>query len=150
MTQDVNCTYIRRSEYVLNFFWRSLVRSIYVLCSGGKLIVEDCKIFSYSYSFYLKFWRCASNVIILPSYDVKHTNLCILWLPFASSRPFLFVYNRSMFNLTKAPIIIFACIRWVVSTWFYWPVFILTISKSRWWVLSAVCLHQVIVKSYTC
>ena len=31
-TQDVNWTYTRRSEDVLDFFWTSYVRSIYVLC----------------------------------------------------------------------------------------------------------------------
>ena len=32
LTQDVNWTYIRRSEDVLHVFWTSYVRSIYVLC----------------------------------------------------------------------------------------------------------------------
>ena len=31
-TQDLNWTYIRRSEDVLGVFWTSYVRSIYVLC----------------------------------------------------------------------------------------------------------------------
>ena len=35
-TQDVNWTYIRRSEDVLDVFWTSYVRSIYVLCLWGK------------------------------------------------------------------------------------------------------------------
>ena len=35
-TQDVNWTYIRRSEDVLDFFWTSYVRLIYVLCPGGE------------------------------------------------------------------------------------------------------------------
>ena len=35
-TQDVNWTYIRRSEDVLVVFWTSYVRSIYVLCLLGK------------------------------------------------------------------------------------------------------------------
>ena len=34
-TQDVNWTYIRRSEDVLDVFWTSYVRSIYVLCLRG-------------------------------------------------------------------------------------------------------------------
>ena len=34
-TQDVNLTYIRRSEDVLDVFWTSYVRSIYVLCLLG-------------------------------------------------------------------------------------------------------------------
>ena len=33
-TQDVNWTYIRRSEDVVNAFWTSYIRSIYVLCLG--------------------------------------------------------------------------------------------------------------------
>ena len=33
--QDVNWTYIRRSEDVLDLFWTSYVRSIYVLCLLG-------------------------------------------------------------------------------------------------------------------
>ena len=33
--QDVNWTYIRRSEDVLDVFWTSYVRSIYVLCLWG-------------------------------------------------------------------------------------------------------------------
>ena len=33
-TQDVNWTYIRRSEDVQDVFWTSYVRSIYVLCPG--------------------------------------------------------------------------------------------------------------------
>ena len=35
-TQDVNWTYIRRSEDVLDVFWMSYVRSIYVLCLLGR------------------------------------------------------------------------------------------------------------------
>ena len=35
-TQDVNQTYIRRSEDVLDVFWTSYVRSIYVLCLLGQ------------------------------------------------------------------------------------------------------------------
>ena len=34
--QDVNSTYIRRSEGVLDVFWTSYVRSIYVLCRRDK------------------------------------------------------------------------------------------------------------------
>ena len=34
-TQDVNRTYIRRSEDVQDVFWTSYVRSIYVLCPGA-------------------------------------------------------------------------------------------------------------------
>ena len=34
-TQDVNWTYIRRWEDVLDVFWTSYVRSIYVLCLPG-------------------------------------------------------------------------------------------------------------------
>ena len=34
-TQDVNWTYIRRSEDVHGVFWTSHIRSIYVLCPGG-------------------------------------------------------------------------------------------------------------------
>ena len=35
--QDVNWTYLKRSEDVLNIFWTSYVRSVYVLCLGGSL-----------------------------------------------------------------------------------------------------------------
>ena len=35
-TQDVSWTYIRRSEDVLDVFWTSYVRSIYVLCRLGR------------------------------------------------------------------------------------------------------------------
>ena len=34
-TQDVNWTYIRRSEDVQDAFWKFYVRSIYVLCLLG-------------------------------------------------------------------------------------------------------------------
>ena len=36
-TQDVNWTYIRRSADVQDVFWKSYVRSIYILCPGGNL-----------------------------------------------------------------------------------------------------------------
>ena len=36
-TQDANWTYVRRSEDVLDVFWKSYVRSIYVLCPGRKM-----------------------------------------------------------------------------------------------------------------
>ena len=39
--QDVNWTYIRRSEDILEVFWASYVRSIYVLCSGGKKLIDS-------------------------------------------------------------------------------------------------------------
>ena len=38
-TQDVNWTYIRRLEDIQDVFWTSYVRSIYVLCPGGKAVV---------------------------------------------------------------------------------------------------------------
>ena len=44
-TQDVNWAYIRRSEDILDLFWMSYVRSICVLCPGGKLM-EDLRISS--------------------------------------------------------------------------------------------------------
>ena len=34
-TQDVNWTYIRRSEDTLDVFWTSYIRLIYILCPGG-------------------------------------------------------------------------------------------------------------------
>ena len=34
-TQDVNWTYIRRSEDIQDIFWTFYVRSIYVLCLQG-------------------------------------------------------------------------------------------------------------------
>ena len=34
-TQDINWTYKRPSEDVLNFFWTSYVDSIYILCQSG-------------------------------------------------------------------------------------------------------------------
>ena len=36
-TQDVNWTFIRRSEVFQGIFWLSDVPSVYVLCPGGKL-----------------------------------------------------------------------------------------------------------------
>ena len=36
--QDINWTYIRRSEIVLDVFWTSYVRSIYILCPGGTFL----------------------------------------------------------------------------------------------------------------
>ena len=33
--QDVNRTYVRRSEHVLDLFWTSYVRSIYIMCLVG-------------------------------------------------------------------------------------------------------------------
>ena len=57
-TQDVNWTHIGRSEDVLDVFWTSYVRSIYVLCRLGWLFINFCwfcidNYFSYSQvSFY--------------------------------------------------------------------------------------------------
>ena len=45
-TQDVNWIYIRPSEDVLDFFWTSYVRSIYVLCLRGAHYLMK---FKYSY-----------------------------------------------------------------------------------------------------
>ena len=39
-TQDVNWTYIRRSEDVQDIFWTPYVRSIYVLCPGGSCLLS--------------------------------------------------------------------------------------------------------------
>ena len=39
-TQDVNWTYIRRSEDVQDVFWTSYVRSIYVLFLLGRNIIQ--------------------------------------------------------------------------------------------------------------
>ena len=39
-TQDVNWTYIRHSEDVLDVFWTSYVRSIYGLCLLGRMEVK--------------------------------------------------------------------------------------------------------------
>ena len=50
--QDVNGTYIRRSENVLDVFWTSCVRSIYVLCPGGNFLI-----------LFLKIWRLFPFVI---------------------------------------------------------------------------------------
>ena len=36
-TEDVNWTYVRRSEEILDLFWSSYTLSIYVLCTGGTL-----------------------------------------------------------------------------------------------------------------
>ena len=36
-TQDVNWTYIRRSDDVLDVFWTSYVHTIYVLCLQGRI-----------------------------------------------------------------------------------------------------------------
>ena len=41
-TQDVNQTYILLLEGVLDVFWTSYVRSIYVLCPGGAGGAETC------------------------------------------------------------------------------------------------------------
>ena len=45
-TQDVNWTYIRRSEDVLGIFWGSYVRSIYVLYPRGSFMVFSLKLFA--------------------------------------------------------------------------------------------------------
>ena len=37
--KNVNWTYTKRSENVLDVFWKSYVRSIYVLCPGESLIL---------------------------------------------------------------------------------------------------------------
>ena len=37
-TKDVKLTYIRRSAVVLDVFWTSYVRSIYVLCLRGRAV----------------------------------------------------------------------------------------------------------------
>ena len=42
-TQDVNWTYIRRSEDVLDVFWTSYVRSVYVLCLLGYVVYENSR-----------------------------------------------------------------------------------------------------------
>ena len=48
--QDVNWTYIRRSETALGVFWPSYVRSIYILCPGDttyffrfRLVKTECQ-----------------------------------------------------------------------------------------------------------
>ena len=42
-SQDVSWTYIRRLEDVLEVFWTSYVRSIYVLCLRGVMYLRKCK-----------------------------------------------------------------------------------------------------------
>ena len=37
--QDVNWTYVRLSEDVLDIFWTSYIHSIYVLCPGGMIVI---------------------------------------------------------------------------------------------------------------
>ena len=39
-TQDVNWTYLRRSEEVEDVVWTSCVRPVSVLCPGGGILVE--------------------------------------------------------------------------------------------------------------
>ena len=39
--QDVNWTYIRRSEDILDIFWMPYIRSICVLCPGGNKYIID-------------------------------------------------------------------------------------------------------------
>ena len=46
LTQHVNWTYIRRSEDVLDVFWTSYVRSVYVLCWRGYNSFENLKVFA--------------------------------------------------------------------------------------------------------
>ena len=41
-TQDVSWKYMRRSENVVDVFWTSHVRSIYVLCLRGKCYYRSC------------------------------------------------------------------------------------------------------------
>ena len=40
-TQDANWTYLRRSEDILDVFWTSYVRLIYVLCLWGYQILKS-------------------------------------------------------------------------------------------------------------
>ena len=46
--QDVNWKYIRRSEEAQGVFWTSYVRSIYILCSGGKRVKKVAKTYQES------------------------------------------------------------------------------------------------------
>ena len=102
--QDVNLTYIRRSEGVLNVLWTSYVRKIYVLCPGCKLVVEDCKIFSYLCSFFLIFWRCTFYVIILLWY-VASIQVYILHYCLSHLQDLFFLSTiPQWFNWAKAPI----------------------------------------------
>ena len=51
--QDVNWTYIRRSEDAMDIFWTSYVRSIYVLCPGGWMqIIWNRECFTWNISDY--------------------------------------------------------------------------------------------------
>ena len=73
-TQDINWTYIRRLQDILDLFWTSYVRSIYDLCPEVENIMF-CDIFKVSRSKVnpLKF-------IYVPSYICRRSP--IPWLPF--------------------------------------------------------------------
>ena len=44
-TQEVNWTYMRRSEDLQSVFWTSYVRLIYIMCPGGQ--VKSSKVLLY-------------------------------------------------------------------------------------------------------
>ena len=70
LAQDVNFTHIRCSEDVLDVFWTSYVRSIYVLClRGGASYESPCQKFrcqqSFSWKRSIAFYQNLSLVMIV-------------------------------------------------------------------------------------
>ena len=59
--QDVNSTYIRRSEDVLDVFWTSYVRSIYVLCLLASHTWKEKRLIQFSILFLSK--KIKANIL---------------------------------------------------------------------------------------
>ena len=70
--QDVNWSYIRRSEDFLEVVWTSYVRPVYVICSGGKQF-ENLKMLGDSRLTPWKFWRPSSTQIYIQGSIVNNT-----------------------------------------------------------------------------
>ena len=75
-TQDVNWTYIKRSEDVLDAFWTFYVRSIYVLCSGSTVMTENLR-----YLTFITPLACLSHSSIQPStlWPITKRSSLIIW-----------------------------------------------------------------------
>ena len=67
-TQDVNWTYIRRSEDIQDVLWLSYVRSIYLLCPGGVFCFGECFL-----SFTIKLVYSGQTVALLLTPHISHT-----------------------------------------------------------------------------
>ena len=84
-TQDVNWSYIRRSEDVLNVFWMFYERSVYVLCLRGRVFCLSKKfrltiIKSYSVRYFSRFIEGNQKNPISPANRILY---CFLTLRFS-------------------------------------------------------------------